>query len=237
MDTAALRVIHTFRIIGGGWLLGLAVIPSSMIDRLPVRCLFRYFTGRPCLGCGLTHSVWCLLHGQVANAFRWNPLGFVALPLVAVFAGWGWPEPGKRRRDWRNLIRFPRGQIATALRQVWAVVSLALGLVLIASAALPASVVFRAAPVCQSKLRYGKTCSLCGMTHAFVSISRGRLGEAARENPASVFLYAGMAGNELLFALALTRRFGPRRPSFSSSASVSSDSEKSQLLEDLRANP
>jgi hypothetical protein len=236
MDTAALRVIRAFRIAGGAWLLGLAVMPFSMLDRLPIRCLFRSLTGRPCLGCGLTHSVWGLLHGQVAGAWRWNPLGFLALPLVAVLAAWGWPAAEKRPADWRNLFRFPPGQISTALRRAWAVVSLALALALLAPAALPASVVFRAAPVCQSKLRYGKSCPLCGMTHAFVAISRGRFAEAARENRASLPLYAGMAANQLFFAAALVRRRRARRASSSSSCPVSPDSQKSQPLEDLHAN-
>jgi hypothetical protein len=134
-----------------------------------------------------------------------------------------------------QLIRFPPGQIAAAFRRAWAVISLALGLTLLASA-LPASIVFRAAPVCRYKLRHGKSCALCGMTHAFVSISRGRFGDAARANPAGLPLYAGMAGNEMLAALAFMRRRRPGR-SFSSPAPASSDSGKPQIPENLRADP
>jgi hypothetical protein len=223
MDPAARRAIQALRILAGGWLVALSVVPRSALERFPVHCLFQQFFGRPCLGCGLTHSVWCLLHGQMASAYRWNPLGFGVLPLAAVLVGWAGPGALERCRSWRKWLQFPPGQLQSAGRWVWTATSLAIALALL-SAALPQSVVFRLAPVCQSRLHYGTTCVLCGMTHAFVSISRGNLAQAEHENPASLPLYAGLAGNELLFALALTRRWAQRR------------SAVPYLLEDLNAN-
>jgi hypothetical protein len=209
MDPAARRAIQALRILAGGWLAALSVVPRSALDRFPVHCPFQQLFGRPCLGCGLTHSVWCLLHGQMASAYRWNPLGFAALPLAVVFVGWARPGALERLRGWRKWVQFPPGQVKSAWRWVWTATSLAIALALVA-AALPGGVAFRLAPVCQSRLRYGTNCVLCGMTHAFVSISRGNLAQARRENPASLPLYAGLAGNELLFALALMRRWARR---------------------------
>lgn len=189
MDPAAAAAVRVFRALTGGWLLVLAVIPWPLVDRLPVRCLLRPLAGRPCPGCGLSHSVWLVLHGQFRAALEWNPLGYVALPLGLAFVVWGWPK-----------LRFQPGQLRAALLWVWAIITVTLAAVLVAAAAAPPAVIFQAAPVCQSR-----PCALCGMTHAFLSISRGELRQATRENPASVPLYAGMAGNEALFALALFR--------------------------------
>lgn len=40
-------------------------------------CTIYYLTGRPCPSCGLTTSVSAILHGQVALAWRANPIGFL----------------------------------------------------------------------------------------------------------------------------------------------------------------
>jgi hypothetical protein len=56
-------------------------------------------------------------------------------------------------------------------------------------------------PVCAAK-RAGGSCGLCGMTHAFIAISHGRLDEARRVNPNSVPLYAGFLGLSLAALLA-----------------------------------
>jgi len=223
MHPAARRAIQALRMLAGGWLLALSVVPRSTLDRFPVHCLFQQLFGRPCLGCGLTHSVWCLLHGQMASAYRWNPLGFAVLPLAVVFVGCAGPGALDRCRGWRKWFQFPCGQLQSAGRWVWTVTSLAIALALL-SAALPASVVFRVAPVCQSRLRYGTNCVLWRDDARLRLDLAGNLAQARRENPASLPLYAGLAGNELLFALALTRRWAQHR------------SATPYLLEDLNAH-
>jgi hypothetical protein len=111
--------------------------------------------------------------------------------------------------NWREAFRFHPGQLRTAFFLVWAALSLGLAAVLLASAA-PSTLAFRLAPQCESKLREGQSCSLCGMTHAFVSISRGNLTDAAGHNPASLPLYAGILANQVCFALTATRRLRRR---------------------------
>lgn len=59
-------------------------------------CTIHFLTGRPCPSCGLTTSVSAILHGQLALAWRANPLGFLIIAaalavalnsLLALFAG------------------------------------------------------------------------------------------------------------------------------------------------------
>jgi len=69
-------------------------------------CVFLTLTGHPCATCGMTHAFVRLAHGQVAEAFRWNPLGalfaaaawaFAALDLVRVVAGFSFPVVSQER--------------------------------------------------------------------------------------------------------------------------------------------
>lgn len=56
--------------------------------RLPVpACVFREWTGLPCPTCGSARLARALLSGDVAGAFAWNPLVFVVLTAVALWAG------------------------------------------------------------------------------------------------------------------------------------------------------
>lgn len=49
-------------------------------------CLFQYFFGIPCPGCGITRSLVFLSHLQLGEAFAVNPAGYaVALAIVVPF--------------------------------------------------------------------------------------------------------------------------------------------------------
>ena len=45
-------------------------------------CLFRFFTGYQCPGCGSTRAMHQLLHGHVVAAFELNPLFLLAIPFL-----------------------------------------------------------------------------------------------------------------------------------------------------------
>ena len=49
---------------------------------LPGTCSFRRFTGFPCPGCGLTRSFISIAHGQLVDAWRFNPAGIVFFAVV-----------------------------------------------------------------------------------------------------------------------------------------------------------
>ncbi len=46
-------------------------------------CFIKTVTGIPCPSCGTTRSVMLILHGNFFDAFRLNPLGFVAVFILA----------------------------------------------------------------------------------------------------------------------------------------------------------
>jgi Protein of unknown function (DUF2752) len=73
-------------------------------------CLFRKLTGLKCPGCGSTRALHHLLHGDVAGAFRLNPLLFAMPPFVLASY-----KPG-------FITRRAVGWTALAVTLVWWVV-------------------------------------------------------------------------------------------------------------------
>ena len=69
-----------------GVIAGLAVLYCFPVDRYPIypRCIFHELTGLDCPGCGSLRSVQCLLHGDIAAAFRFNPLLYLLIPALVV---------------------------------------------------------------------------------------------------------------------------------------------------------
>jgi len=59
------------------------VIVPVLNKALPGTCTFRRFTGLPCPGCGMTRSFISIAHGQLADAWRFNPAGVVFFAVVA----------------------------------------------------------------------------------------------------------------------------------------------------------
>lgn len=93
------------------------------------------------------------------------------------------------------------GELKTALRIVWIVISSVMLATLVGPWILTPGQIAAAVPPCERKARYGKECFLCGMTTAFIDISRGRLRAAQRSNHGSVPLYAGFLLNEAAVVL------------------------------------
>jgi len=50
-------------------------------------CVFKKVTGFECPGCGMTRGTYALLHGRVGEAFGFNPVGMVLLPLAMIGLG------------------------------------------------------------------------------------------------------------------------------------------------------
>jgi len=82
----------------------LYIFPPAEVGFLP-GCIFHTVTGMHCPGCGATRACHALLHGDLPQAFAYNPLFVLALPLIAVsllqvaYGQW----TGRRLR----LLRFP----------------------------------------------------------------------------------------------------------------------------------
>ncbi len=65
---------------------GLVAAATWMTLGLPwPRCMFHALTGHPCLTCGATRSAIAFFHGDLAAAFRWNPLVFGAYVALTIF--------------------------------------------------------------------------------------------------------------------------------------------------------
>jgi Protein of unknown function (DUF2752) len=50
-------------------------------------CTFHRLTGLNCPGCGMTRAAHATLHGRFGEAFRFNPVGMILLPLAFVGVG------------------------------------------------------------------------------------------------------------------------------------------------------
>ena len=77
-----------------GWVV-LAVAAFQLYQRGPMGpswlpgCVFHKLTGLHCPGCGMTRAAHASLHGRLGEAFRYNPLGMILLPLAGVGVGMG----------------------------------------------------------------------------------------------------------------------------------------------------
>lgn len=69
-------------------------------EGLNLACMINFLTGYYCPGCGAGRACYMLLHGQIYQAFRYNPLLIILLPwLIVYYAACGiqWLHYGKER--------------------------------------------------------------------------------------------------------------------------------------------
>lgn len=57
----------------------------SPVFNIHIPCVFNAITGYDCPGCGMTRASLALLDGQFYQAFRWNMLIFILIPLLSVY--------------------------------------------------------------------------------------------------------------------------------------------------------
>ena len=50
-------------------------------------CYFVKFFGIPCAGCGGSHALQAMIHGEGMRAFLFNPLAAVFMPLIMILSG------------------------------------------------------------------------------------------------------------------------------------------------------
>jgi hypothetical protein len=78
--------LPAWALAAGATALGLALLLLWRVDpALPgfyPPCPVRALTGYHCPGCGSLRALHALLHGEVARAFRQNPLAVALLPLI-----------------------------------------------------------------------------------------------------------------------------------------------------------
>jgi hypothetical protein len=86
------KAVHWFedkkqmkRILGIGVFLfpvALYLVPLNWLVNKPTICLIKNITGHDCYGCGMTRAIFSALHFQFENAFHFNKLVIVVLPLL-----------------------------------------------------------------------------------------------------------------------------------------------------------
>jgi len=59
------------------------VIVPVLDSPLPESCVFKQLTSVDCPGCGLTRCFICLMHGDIARAWAFNPGGFLFFVVIA----------------------------------------------------------------------------------------------------------------------------------------------------------
>lgn len=64
----------------------LLCLPDDYFDSGASTCLSVLLLGQTCPGCGLTRGVMHLIHFDVESALYFNPLSFIALPVLV----WIW---------------------------------------------------------------------------------------------------------------------------------------------------
>ncbi|MBM4128279.1 MAG: DUF2752 domain-containing protein [Nitrospira sp.] len=97
-------------------------------------------------------------------------------------------------------------EMRVAITSAWLIVSAVLLFMLIAPHLLSETALLSASTAFRLLHHHQGMCFLCGMTRAFIAISRGRLTEAVALNDWSVTLYGIIVSNELAAALFLFRR-------------------------------
>lgn len=75
--------IVTGAIVAGSGVLYLKVISPALNIHIP--CPFYHVTGLYCPGCGMTRASLSLLDGDLVQAFRYNNLVFILLPLFVIY--------------------------------------------------------------------------------------------------------------------------------------------------------
>jgi hypothetical protein len=60
----------------------LYIVPVDWLNSQHSICLFKNLTGKECYGCGMTRAIVSAVHFQFENAFNFNKLSLIVLPLL-----------------------------------------------------------------------------------------------------------------------------------------------------------
>jgi hypothetical protein len=96
-------------------------------------------------------------------------------------------------------------EIKRALLIVWLIATVCETAILVSPFILTPQAISSMTPLCVSKTRYNRSCVLCGMTTAFLSMSKGDVRGALKHNRGSAWLYSAFVGNTTLALLLALR--------------------------------
>jgi hypothetical protein len=60
----------------------LLILPSDYFDNGSSKCLSVMFFHAECYGCGMTRAIMHLIHGEFMEAFYFNMMSFIVMPLL-----------------------------------------------------------------------------------------------------------------------------------------------------------
>jgi hypothetical protein len=60
----------------------LYLIPLEWLKEQHSICIYKNLTGHECYGCGMTRAILSAIHFKFANAFQYNKLYLIVLPLL-----------------------------------------------------------------------------------------------------------------------------------------------------------
>lgn len=82
---------NKLKIVGFSFLLAISIIllilPSDFFDNGQSICLSVILANRECYACGMTRGIQHLIHFEFAEAYKFNKLSFVVLPLIIFVLG------------------------------------------------------------------------------------------------------------------------------------------------------
>ncbi|OFX31226.1 MAG: hypothetical protein A2X08_04260 [Bacteroidetes bacterium GWA2_32_17] len=82
--------------------IALYFVPMDWLKHQQSVCLFKNLTGNDCYGCGMTRAILSALHFQFGQAFHYNKLFVIVLPLLIYI----WTKTLIRTVDRKNLHKL-----------------------------------------------------------------------------------------------------------------------------------
>lgn len=84
----------------------------------PLPCVFNLVTGLYCPGCGTGRASYSILHGRFVDAFCYNPLMMILLPLIGLYIAArtvDWVITGGNHIDKKINMKFLTGVLVVVL--------------------------------------------------------------------------------------------------------------------------
>lgn len=83
METRIKKVIKKFLLL---FFFGIAYLVLVDVFHIGFVCVFHEITGLECPGCGITRCILSIIKGNLKEAFHYNMLIFISLPIAIVYS-------------------------------------------------------------------------------------------------------------------------------------------------------